>query len=51
MDDDGDIGLSASALQLIVDGVAAKLQEEAKKTVASTETGEQPRTDAPDGML
>ena len=51
MADDSNIGLSASALQLIVDRVAAKLQEAANKTVASTETGKPPRTDALDGKL
>ena len=40
-----------AALQLIVDGEAAKLQEAVKKTVASIETEEPPRTDAPDGKL
>ncbi len=60
MADDGDIGLSAAALQAIVDGVATKLQEAAAKTVedkrrnlaaAGAETGAPPRADASEGKL
>ncbi len=36
MADDGDLGLSATALQAIVDGVVTKLQETARSTSGKT---------------
>ncbi len=36
MADDGDLGLSATALQAIVDGVVTKLQETACSTLGKT---------------
>ncbi len=60
MAEDGDIGLTPAALQMIVDGVATKLQEAAAKTAedklrnqaaAGAETVGPPRTDAPEGKL